>query len=130
MVSKDKRGHYCKNGIGLESAEENTIRYLCQFGFSIDCIKPLNIKRIKNPDVLLNGVVWEIKTPISDNKNTIKNRFRTASKQSTRAVFDLRNIKQNSEKVEKQIIGLFGGDGNLRKIIIVRKDGVVLEYSK
>jgi len=46
----------------------------------------------KTPDIEIDGMRWEIKSPKGDGKKTIENNFRAARKQSLN-VMDLRRIK-------------------------------------
>ncbi len=74
-VPKDKIGHLNKNGVRLEPAEEATFKYLLLFGFNIEVIMPTSIKGISNPDILISGGVWEVKTPTTYKESTIKEDF-------------------------------------------------------
>ena len=125
-----KIGRVKRNSVITEPREDSTILYLTQFGFDVEIIKPTNTKKVDNPDVLIMGTVWEIKGPKSSNEATIKNRFRKASKQATKIIFDLRGVKYGSDKVEKQIINLFSGNGRVRRMMIIRKDGTLLDIIK
>lgn len=130
MVPKGRIGRVSKNGVKPEPNEDDTFSYLALFGFDIELIKPTRTQKVKNPDVLIMGAVWEVKTPISSNKNTIKNRFREASNQASKVIFDLRNVRDGANEAEKQIIELFRGDGRVRRMIIIEKCGRVVDYIK
>ena len=129
-VPKNKRGKINKNGIKPEPCEKFTLNYLILFGFNIELIKPVGVKGTNNPDVLIFGTIWEIKTPTSHNKNTIKMRFRHASNQAQKVIFDLRGIEKHADEVEKQIIELFKGDGNVRRMMLIAKSGKIFDISK
>ena len=129
-VARSRVGYVSKNGVRPEPNEENTFNYLALFGFNIELIKPTRTQKVKNPDILIMGAVWEVKTPISSNKNTIKNRFREAAEQATKIIFDLRNIKKDADKVEKQIIGMFTGNGQVRHLMIIEKNGRLIDIIK
>lgn len=129
-VPKNKIGHFNENGVKPEPGEEGTIKYLTLFGFDIEFIRPSSTKKAKNPDVLIMGTIWEIKTPTSSNENTIKMRFRDASKQAEKIIFDLRGVKKNPDKVERQIMDLFMGDGRVRHMMLIKKDGRLLDIVK
>ena len=129
-VPKNKIGKLNKNGVKSESCEEDTLNYLILFGFNVELIKPSNIKKMHNPDALIMGSIWEIKTPTSYNENTIKIRFRKASKQAKKIIFDLRSVKKNANKVEKQIVGMFQNSGNVHHIMIIEKSGRLLELKR
>ena len=129
-TSKTRPGNFNRNGIKPEPDEEKTIEYLITFGFDIDFIRPMSTKGAKNPDVFMMGSIWEIKTPSSSSESTIKLRFRTASGQSSKIIFDLRGVKKDPEKVQKQITELFLEDGGVRRMMIINKDGRLLDLIK
>lgn len=129
-VPNDKVGRVKKNGVITEPQEDSTLLYLTQFGFDIEVIKPTSTQKVHNPDALILGTIWEIKTPESSNAMTIKNRFRKAAKQSERVIFDLRNIKIGANKVEKQLIGLLQENGRVRRMMIIEGDGALLDIIK
>lgn len=129
-VPKNKIGKINKNGVVPKPNEEFTFNYLVLFGFDIDLIQPTNARKVKNPDILIMGAIWEVKTPTSNKSNTIRNRFREASHQAAKIIFDLRCIKKDAGKVEKQIVGMFKGDGLVRRLIIITGKGVVLDFTK
>ena len=130
FVARNKVGRINKNGFKPEKNELATIKYLAKYGFDIELIKPTNIKKAKNPDILIMGSIWEIKTPISDNKNTIKIRFREASKQANKVIFDLRMIRKNTDRVENYLMKLFESGGNIRRMIMIKANGDVIDILK
>lgn len=67
--------------------------------FSSD-VMVLRPRYMKSPDLIINGEIWELKSPIGNSKNTIANNFKNARKQSTNIVIDLRRCKLD-ERVAK-----------------------------
>ena len=53
-----------------------------------------------------------------------------ASKQAMRIIVDLRRVRNNYEKIEKDIIKRFYNKGSFRIMILITKDGRVFEYRK
>ena len=129
-VADSKIGFLRKNGVKPGPNEESTFNYLTLFGFNVELIQPSNTKKVRNPDIFIAGTIWEVKTPVSSNRNTIKKRFREASKQSIRVVFDLRYIKNGADRAKKQIIEMFKDGGRVRSLMIIRKDGELLDFRK
>lgn len=129
-AKKNKIGYINKNGVKSEANENETFSYLTLFGMNIELIKPTGIKKAKNPDIFIMGSIWEVKTPISTNRNTIKNRFREASRQASKIIFDLRFIKNNADKVEIQLINMFKTGGQVRRMLIIEKSGRLLDVTK
>lgn len=117
-------------GARLEPYEESTMKLLTLYGFSMDVILPSNTPKINNPDTLIDGTLWEIKTPLTYNKNKLENRMRKASKQANRVVFDLSNIKKDYTKAEKCVIKLFESIPGIRRMILITKDKKLLDYRK
>lgn len=130
QLPKNKWGKFLKNGVKLEPHEEKTAKYLVKYGFIVDVIRPMNTPKVHNPDFLIGGAIWEVKAPIKYNKNTIKNRIKEAAKQADRIIFDLRNIKTNYMEAEKEIIKLFMGNQNLRRMILITKSGKTIDFFK
>lgn len=130
QVPKSRRGSFHKNGIRLEPHEERTADYLTLYGFSIEAIRPTNTPKVHNPDLLMGGTIWEMKTPMSYNENTLKIRMKKASKQAKRIVFDFRNMKKEYDKAQKFVIKLFVGNHEMRRMIVVTKDKKVLDFYK
>lgn len=129
-VTGDQVGHLNKNGVKTEANEDNTFEYLTLFGFNVDLIRPTSTKKTRNPDIFIAGTIWEVKTPVSSNRNTIKKRFREASKQAIRVVFDLRSIKQGADKVEEQVVEMFKNSGRVRSLMIIEENGKLLDFRK
>ena len=130
QVPDSKIGKLNKNKVVPKPNEEFTLNYLLLFGFNIELIRPTSTQKVKNPDVLIMGTIWEIKTPTSSSKNTIKNRFREASNQAAKVIFDLRKVKKDADKVEKQLLELFRGNGTVRRMMIIQKSGTLLDFIK
>ena len=125
-----KRGRVNRNGVFLEPHEEKTIDYLAQYGFNIEVVKPVNTPKMNNPDIIIMGSIWEMKAPKIYNENTLKKHFKKASKQSDKVIFDLRGAKQDTLKIEKFILRKFREPGKLRRMILIRKSGEMLDFLK
>lgn len=127
------RGKVNKTRNNLEPHESRTIGILANFGFSVETINPSNTPKSNNPDLLMLGTLWEMKAPISANENTIKKRFKKASKQANgRAIFDLTGITSENEKAEaiRIIINFFEEKSSMRRIIIIQNAHKILDISK
>lgn len=129
-VPKHKVGKLNKNGIKLELHEEDTANFLRLYGFTIDVICPTSIPKSKNPDFLINGAIWETKSPTTSNRKTLKKRMHEASEQANRLIVDLRRVKNDYRKVEKEIIKRFCNKSEFRRMILIKNNGSVWEYKK
>ncbi len=51
--------------------------------------------RQRTPDLDIGGVLWEIKSPMGNGRKTMENNLRSARKQSSNIVIDLRRTSMN-----------------------------------
>lgn len=129
--AKTKTGQIIDHGVKLEPHERKTVQYLANFGLNIELIAPSSIPRSNNPDLEMFGTAWEMKGPTSSKENTIKKRFRKAIRQANgHAIFDLRNITQSPSKAETIILNLFTSTRGMRRIIIIKKEGTIIDITK
>ena len=124
------KGHLKQNDVHLQDHEYATVKLLIENGFDIELIPPSQIKNLKMPDMILQGVPWEMKSPVADGKYTIKNIVQNASHQSENILIDLRRCKISDEIAIKQIRHYFELSKRIRRVKIITKDGGILDYSK
>lgn len=82
----------------------------------------------KTPDLNINGAEWELKSPLGDGKNTIKNNLHNARKQSTNVIVDLRRIKMPQSKALSNIDYYFSSHrSQIKHLIVITKSEEILE---
>ena len=116
--------------VALEDHEIETINFLIKRGEKIEIIVPSYTPKNTNPDILMRGVIWEMKSPIVNNDNSISRLFYHALAQSTNLIFDLRRLKKSDQKPHNQLMKLATKSRRLNQILIIRKNGQVEEYRK
>ncbi len=58
--------------------------------------------RVTSPDVVINGVIWEMKSPQASDNKAIERNLRKACKQSPNIIFDSQRMKGASDaEIEK-----------------------------
>ncbi|MBO7699199.1 hypothetical protein J6S39_00730 [Candidatus Saccharibacteria bacterium] len=129
-VPENKIGRVDQRGVFLNPHEAGTILYLTQFGLDIEVIRPTNTNKSRSADIVMLGTAWEIKSPTTSNISTIKEDFRKAMTQSDKIIFDLRRIKKDTENVEKHILRIFKERGRVRRLMIISKDGKIIDFRK
>jgi hypothetical protein len=116
--------------VALEDHEIETVNFLIEHGESVELIMPSNTPKNTNPDILMRGVIWEMKSPTVNNDNSISRLFYRALTQSTNLIFDLRRLKKSDQKPHNQLMKLATKSRRLNQILIIRKNGQVEEYRK
>ena len=86
---------------------------------------------LSSPDLRIKGAIWELKSPTGGSKNTIYNNIKTARKQSTNIVIDLRRCKLHERKAFANI--RYAYKKRKRKAgtyLIIKKNGKALDVSE
>lgn len=126
-----KRGKLIRNGVKIQPYEESSVDFLLSQGFNVELIIPVNTPKNKNPDFLINGVIWELKGPITKSKKTIKRLINTTNKQSTRMIIDLRRLKLDEEIAVNVLEYEFRESHRVKEMMLIVKDSNdILRYRK
>ena len=86
---------------------------------TVEFIVPIDDYKRKSADILMQGVVWEIKCPTGASKSTIRNQFRRASKQSKCIIIDVRRTKLEYHIVEKSVLFEIKERPYIKKVILI-----------
>jgi hypothetical protein len=82
----------------------------------------------KTPDFDVNGVKWELKSPIGDGKKTMENNLRGARKQSNCIIIDLRRCKMHQMKALSRINFYLKNDPkSISKLKIIKKTKEIVD---
>ncbi|MDO4507902.1 MAG: hypothetical protein Q4B65_00715 [Candidatus Saccharibacteria bacterium] len=84
----------------------------------------------KTPDFLINGVEWELKSPTGGGKRNIQHQFQKGLLQSKYLAIDLRRSKIHISKSLREIDFQFRKTRGIKGLIVIKKDGTVLELKK
>lgn len=78
------------------------------------------------PDVSINGIEWEIKSPIGDSANNIRKNMREAGLQSRNIVMDLRRSKLHQTRAIGYIKQYMATSRKLDRVLVIAKTKQVL----
>lgn len=113
-----------------EQHEFEVAKYFASLGKDVKFLRPSQIPNTHTPDILMDGLEWEIKSPIGNSKRTIEANFRQAVKQSHYIIFDLRRIKVPEKQCLAQLEKEFSVRQYVKRLLVIRKSGELLEYPK
>lgn len=113
-----------------EKAEFETAKFFAELGKDITFIRPSSIPNQHRPDILMDGVEWEIKCPEGNSTRTIENNIRKALKQSHYIIVDLRHIKMSEKHCLSQLVIQFQKRPQIRKLYIIKKTGELIKLPK
>lgn len=125
-----EKGLLKQNGVHLLDHEYETVKLLLENGYSITLIPPMQIKGMNTPDIMFDGIVWEMKSPTGGGKYTIKHTVQNAKHQSSNVIVDLRRCKLQDEHAIRELKHHFELSKRLRRMKIITKYENILDYTK
>ncbi len=84
----------------------------------------------KTPDIMMDGLKWEIKCPKGKGKDLIHNTIHRASTQSPNIIIDLRRIKMPAAKALTSIIKYANELKNVKRVKVVDKSHQIIDIKK
>jgi hypothetical protein len=87
-------------------------------------IRPANFR---TPDFEVNGIKWELKSPMGSSARTIENNMRTARKQSKNLVIDLSRIKLHQRRALSRVNFFLSKPNQFEKVFVITKTRKVIE---
>lgn len=101
----DKTGEIIiKSGIDVWEHERRTAQALANAGYTVSFIKRSDEEYVRTPDVIIDGVLWEMKSPKSDRLPKIQKTLRQAIHQSPNVIYDSQRIKNlNDNQIQKEL---------------------------
>ena len=124
------KGDIIFNGVSLTEDERYTISILVDKGYSISLVPRSEIKGFHLPDVVIEGKLWEIKSPKGKGKNTIRHNLQRAEKQSENVIIDLHRCGIPDDQAISQLKYEFSRLVGVRKLKIITKKKEILDFSK
>ncbi|MDR0884990.1 MAG: hypothetical protein LBN22_01260 [Clostridiales Family XIII bacterium] len=82
---------------------------------------------VKTPDMVMRGVMWEMKSPCGNSKTTISNNLKNAKKQSASIIFDNRRMKMSDPKIQADLMRELVKRKYISRLIMITKDEKVVE---
>ena len=125
-----EKGTLKTNGVHLQTHEFHTVKLLLESGADIELVPTSQIKGLKMPDVMINGIPWEIKAPLGNSKNTIKHNFQNAAHQSENVIFDLCRSKLDEETALKEIQHHFNLSKRIKRLKVFTKSEEIIDFHK
>lgn len=115
------------NGVIPEKHELEMVIIFLAMGKDVEFLKPSRIKGAKTPDIYMDGISWEMKSPTGNKSYTIEEQLRRASKQSAYIIIDTRRTLLLDTKIEKQIYNYLKKSHTIKKVLVINKKSKILD---
>ena len=111
----------------LRFHEVNAVLLLLDyFNTDITCINP---GTGKTPDLKINDIEWELKSPQGNGVKTIENILKKAAKQSKNIILDFSRIKMNGNQAfYRTKYYLHNNKHGIKRLIIITKNHKVIDF--
>ena len=123
------KGRLKDNGVHLQPHEYHSIKLLLDLGHNIELIPESDIKGMKMPDILMDGIPWEIKAPQGDSRKTIKHNIQNAAHQSENVIIDLCRCKQSEMLSLREIKRQFELTKSIKRMKVVKKSEEIIDFN-
>jgi hypothetical protein len=115
----------------LEPHEEATAKRLAAVGFNVYFNEVSRVVGAKNPDVTIDGQIWEMKSPQGAGKNTVAHQFARAAKQETdHLIIDGARSALPDDELLNQMRRRLSGGKKFTEAMHVAKDATVRRMTR
>jgi hypothetical protein len=84
----------------------------------------------RTPDFLIDGVLWELKSPQGSGKNNVQRQLKYASKQSENIIISAKRSKLHINKIKGELTIQFKKTRSIKRLLLVGKAGNVIEITR
>ncbi len=124
------KGKLTQNGVHLQDHEYYTVKLFLDMGYDIELIPKSQIKEYHQPDIMMNGIAWEIKAPIGTGKKNIENIMQGAAEQSRNIIVDLFRSKLSEDEAIKGYDQYFKRSKRIKRLKIIKKNREIIDFSR
>ncbi len=120
-------------GVFVDVHEKIAADFLaCEISHDVTFLVPDRSKGAKTPDIEMDGLRWEIKSPTGKSSRTIENNLRNALRQSPNIVLDLRRMdgRVPTDKLLGRIQQQFGLVKSIKRIIVITRQGEHIDLDR
>lgn len=108
--------------------ELRVARILAHEGYKVEFLAE---SKLRTPDIKLNGIEFEIKSPEFFNPNTLEHKIKDALKQSRNIIIDSSRIGRiRDDKIKRFLIGQAQRQKQIKKMLFVTKRGKIIDISR
>lgn len=120
-------------GVFVDIHEKLAVDFLAaKMAYDVTFLVPSRHRGAKTPDIEMNGLVWEIKSPKGKSSRTIENNLRLALQQSPNIVLDLRRMDGRVPTVRllREAERQFALTKSMRRLIIITRQEKHIDFER
>lgn len=109
--------------------ELKTAHALAQHGFTVEFVAVSNNHKAKTADVVIDGVLYEIKSPKTDKLSAVERNLKRATKQSSNIIIDSRRMSKLDATIQKFLAQKLKRQKTIKKILFINRKHQVIDIS-
>ena len=119
MAKKTKGSIIIPAGLNIWEHELKTAQVLANKNYVVEFVMVSTEQRVKSADVVIDGVLYEIKSPKTDKLSAIERNLKRATKQSCNIIIDSRRMhKLHDATIQKFLIQKLRQQKTIKSILI------------
>jgi hypothetical protein len=108
--------------------ELKSAQALAAAGYTVEFLPASNEHQAKSPDILMDGLRWEIKSPKTDKLSAVERNLKRASKQSASIIIDTRRMKKiHDATIQKFLIQKLKQQKSIKQLLMVNRKHQVID---
>lgn len=108
-----------------------TARALARAGYVLEFLAAKDIKGTKSPDILMDKVKWEIKSPKTDKLSAIERNLKRATKQSSNIIIDSYRLRKiHDSTVQRFLAQKYKRQKAIKRLLFINRKRLVVDISK
>ena len=108
--------------------EQRTAQALARAGYTVQFVKKSEDPYATSADALIDGVLWEMKSPTSGKLRMVEQNLRRAAHQSSNIVFDSRRMKNVPDAaIERELRKWSSELSGVSHVLFVNRHGAVID---
>lgn len=117
---------FIPSGLAPETHELEIVAIFINSGSDVSFLKPRVGYKVKTPDILMDGIEWELKSPKGNSRTTISNQLSRGSKQARNLIIDTSRTKLEDELILRQLQRNIQEHRSVKHLILVTKTQAVI----
>jgi len=97
------------------------------FNTVVEFLRPVEGYKVKTANLVMSGLIWEVKSPTGKGRTTVANQFKRALKQSSHVVFDARRVQLDEDEVLRQVRRERQSRKAIKAVLLITKSGIVMD---
>jgi hypothetical protein len=111
--------------------ERRTAKAIANTGVIVEFVLESHTDFSKSPDLLFEGILWEIKSPVSGKLAQIEKNLKRASRQSGNIIIDSYRIKYlPDKKIQQFLIDRFRAQKSIKRLLFINRKREVIDIGR